>query len=296
MLRSVLFAADHMGQRSAERLGAALGRTVHALGMRRDVALDNVRRAFPAHDEAWVRDIVRRSYAHFGREMVATLRLQQAAPEAIIERTRFTGLDAIREALDAGSGVVVVTGHVGNWELSAIALAVHGIPIDIVMQRQSNPLADVTINENRKRLGVNPIDRREAPRVGLRTLRRGGLVGFAADQDARSGGVFVPFFGRPASTHRGPALLAHRAGAAMFAGTCLRAADGAYDIVVQRIDASREGDPDDVVERLTAAFTAILEQAIRSAPDQYLWQHRRWKSSPSSAGAARDEGQGGGQG
>lgn len=279
VLHSVLFAADRMGQRQAERLGAALGRTAHALGMRRDVALDNLRRAFPEHDEAWVRDIAKRSYEHFGREMIATLRLQSTTRESLIERSTVTGLDAVTEALREGSGAILVTGHLGNWEVGTACLTARGLEIDGVMQRQSNPLADARINANRERLGIQPIDRRQAAKLGLRALREGRALGFVADQDARSGGVFVPFFGRPASTHRGPALLALRSGAALFAATGIRAPDGRYDCRIVRIDESREAEPDEVVFRLTAAFTRILEAAIRTAPQQYLWQHRRWKSS-----------------
>ena len=279
VLRSVLFAADRLSQPQAERLGAALGRTVHALGMRRDVALDNLRRAFPERDEVWVRDVAKRSYEHFGREMVATLRLQSTIRASLIERSTVTGLDEVSEALRQGSGAILVTGHLGNWEVGTACLTARGLEIDGVMQRQSNPLADARINANRERLGIQPIDRRQAAKLGLRALREGRALGFVADQDARSGGVFVPFFGRPASTHRGPALLALRSGAPLFAATCIRAPDGRYDCRIVRIDESREGEPDEVVFRLTAAFTRILEAAIRTAPQQYLWQHRRWKSS-----------------
>lgn len=289
VLRAVTGLADRMGDRSAERLGERLGRAVWSLGMRRDVTLDNLRHAFPDREEDWIRDVAKRSYAHLGREMVVTLRFQNATPAEIVARTRITGLEIIREAIDAGTGVVLVTGHLGNWELSAASLAARGIPVDVVMQRQSNPLADEAINANRRRLGLNPIDRREAPRKGLRTLRNGGLLGFVADQDARSGGVFVPFFGRPASTHRGPALLALRTGAPLIAGTCIRTQGGTYDAVATPILASRDGDPDEAVERMTAAYTAVFEAAIRQAPEQYLWQHRRWKSSPSTASAPTAE-------
>jgi KDO2-lipid IV(A) lauroyltransferase len=204
-----------------------------------------------------------------------------------MERSTVHGLDAMRAAVEARTGVVIVTGHLGNWEVGSACLAARGLEMDVVMQRQSNPLADAAINANRERLGIHPIDRRHAAKLGLRTLRQGRILGFASDQDARSGGIFVPFFGRPASTHRGPALLALRTGAPLFAATGLRAPDGRYDCRLQRIEVSREGDPDGAVARLTSAYTAVLEAAIRSAPEQYLWQHRRWKSvPPSDAGAA----------
>lgn len=280
VLRAVLFAADHLSDARAEALGARLGRTVYALGTRRDVTLDNLRHAYPDRDATWIETIARRSYAHLGREMVATLRLRSTTPASLIERSTVEGLDDVREGLGEGLGAVLVTGHLGNWEVGSACLTARGLAMDGVMQRQSNPLADAAINANRERLGIHPIDRRHAAKLGLRTLREGRVLGFVSDQDARSGGVFVPFFGRPASTHRGPALLALRTGAPLFAATGIRAEDGRYDCRIQRITASREGEPEVVVERLTAAYTRVLEAAIRTAPEQYLWQHRRWKTKP----------------
>jgi KDO2-lipid IV(A) lauroyltransferase len=280
-LQSVLFLAQRMPAARAERMGERVGLAIHRLGFRLDVTLDNLRNAFPGHDEAELRNIARRSYAHLGREMVVALRLRGTTPQELIERSTVDGLDAVFHAMEAGGGVVLVTGHLGNWEVGAACLAARGVAMDVVMQRQSNPLADRTINSNRLRLGLNPIDRRRASKLGLRTLREGRVLGFVSDQDARSGGVFVPFFGRAASTHRGPALLALRTGAPMFAATGLRTPDGTYDCRIHPILAVREGQPDDAVARLTAAYTAVFEDAIRLAPEQYLWQHRRWKTRPS---------------
>jgi KDO2-lipid IV(A) lauroyltransferase len=114
-------------------------------------------------------------------------------------------------------------------------------------------------------------------------------VAFVSDQDAGRDGVFVPFFGRLASTHRGAALMAIRTGAPLFLGVPLRVAAGRYSIRVREIRTDRSGQLDDAVQRLTAAYTELLETAIRSAPDQYLWLHRRWKTRPPeerSAGGA----------
>lgn len=127
---------------------------------------------------------------------------------------------------------------------------------------------------------MRPIDRRRAPQLALRSLRAGRIVAFVADQDARGSGVFVPFFGRPASTHRGPALLALRAGSPLFLGYGIRLAPGRFLGHLERVEVDRGGEIDVAVDRLTAAFTAKLEEAIRRAPDQYFWHHRRWKTRP----------------
>ena len=114
----------------------------------------------------------------------------------------------------------------------------------------------------------------------MAALRAGRVVAFVTDQDARGSGVFVPFFGRLASTHRGPALMALRTGAPLFLGYGMRLPNGTYTGTIEEITVSRDGDMDDAVYRLTAAFTAKLEAVVRRAPEQYFWQHRRWKTRP----------------
>lgn len=275
---------------AAARLGAFLGRLAYRpFGFRRHIVEDNLRRAFPGRDMDWVRVTAAASYEHFARETLAQLRTAQLSAEQVVARTVFDGWDELQDAARAGRGVVIVAGHLGNWEMGAAAVAARGVPTDVVVQRQSNPLFDRAIVQTRAGIGLGIIDRRQAPKLALRSLRAGRVVAFVSDQDAGKDGVFVPFFGRPASTHRGAALMAIRTGAPLFLGVPLRVAAGRYVIRVREILTDRSGQLDEAVQRLTAAYTALLESAIRSAPDQYLWLHRRWKTRPPeerSAGGA----------
>ncbi|HEX7050438.1 MAG TPA: lysophospholipid acyltransferase family protein [Longimicrobiales bacterium] len=266
---------------AAGRFGALLGRIAYRpLGIRRHDVERHLRLAFPEKPERWIRATAAAAYAHLGREAMALLRLSSLDRAAVIACTEVDGLDAFQAALGRGRGLVLVTGHLGNWELGGAALAARGVPIDVVAQRQSNPLFDRRIVQARERLGMRVIERRDATRLGLRALRRGRVLAFVADQDARRAGAFVPFFGRSASTHRGPALLALRTGAAVFLGTAPRQPDGRYHIRLEEITVDRDGPLEDVVDRITAAFTHRLETAIRAAPGQYFWHHRRWKTRP----------------
>lgn len=289
--RGVIAAGRLAGVRAAERLGAALGRLAYRpLGVRRRVVEENLRRAFPERDERWIHRIAAASYAHLGREAMSMLLLSTLRPEEVVERTRVEGLDEFRDALELGRGLVLVTGHFGNWEIGGAALAARGVPLDVIAQRQSNPLFDRSIVEARERLGMRVIERRAAPKEGLRALRRGRAVAFVADQDARGAGVFVPFFGRLASTHRGPALLALRTGAPLFLGTMIRVDGGSYQVRLEEIDVQRDGETEAAIERLTAAFTHRLELAVRASPAQYFWHHRRWKTRPDQEPAAEAPG------
>lgn len=258
-------------------LGALLGDVAR---IRRDLVEANIRGAFPEHDDGWHRRIARDSYRHLGREALAMVALGASTPDEIRERTPMRGWDALKEAIDRGRGVVVVTGHFGNWEIAAAALAVRGVAFDGVVQRQRNPLVDEDIRDVRQRLGVRIIDRRRASKLVPPALSAGHAVGFVADQDAGRHGVFVPFFGRLASTHRGAALFALRARAPLFVGVAVRREDGSYDCRTEEVLVDREGPVDDVVRRMTAAFTARLEAEIRTAPEQYFWLHNRWRTRP----------------
>jgi Kdo2-lipid IVA lauroyltransferase/acyltransferase len=275
------FAARTLGARGADTVGRALGRLAHRpVGVRRAVVEQHLRSAFPERPDAWVRQTAAAAYAHLGAEAMALLRLIRAEPAELLRRTAVAGLDGLRDALAEGRGVVLTTGHLGNWEVGGAALAVRGVPLDAIAQPQENPLFEAALGSMRHRLGMRVIDRRRATPVALRALRAGRVVAFVADQDARGHGVFVPFFGRPASTHRGPALLALRTGAPVFAGTALRRGAG-YAVELTRLAAvPPASDPEEAVRRITAEFTAVLENAARTAPEQYFWFHKRWKTPP----------------
>lgn len=281
-LMSVVAFASIAGDRVSAAFGGAVGRLGYfPLRFRRKLVEGQLRLAFPDADDKWIQRTARAAYAHLGREALASIRLGRMTREDVLRRTTVSGLDEFRAVIDSGKGLVLVSGHVGNHEIGAASLAARGIPLDLVVQRQGNPLFDAALNAARRNLGMTIIDRFESPRLALKALRRGHAVGFAADQNAGKAGIFVPFFGRLASTHRGAALFAVKTESPLFLGTSLRKGTG-YDVRLQRVEVDRTGSVDDVVYRLTAAFTARLEEVVRSAPDQYLWLHRRWKTRPAN--------------
>lgn len=262
------------------RLAGAIGRLGYRpLGIRRDVVEANLRLAYPDREDDWIRNTAVAAYAHLARETIATLRCGRIGPAAALEQTDVEGLDAVRTALDAGRGVLILAGHLGNWELGGAAVAAHGLPMDAVTRRLSNPLSDAAILAARNRFGIHCIDRSEATRRGIESLRANRLLTLVADQDARDGGIFVPFFGRPASTPRGPAVLALRTGAPAFFMEPLRMSSGRLRVRLLPIDpAAARPDARADTRTITLAYVQALEAAVRRAPDQYLWHHRRWKT------------------
>ena len=268
------------GERGSAAFGEAVGRLgYYPLKFRRNVVEKNLRTAFPERGDAWIQETMRATYAHLGREALESIRLAHTTREELIARTYAVGFDEYVATFQEGKGVVIVTGHVGNHEIGAAALAARGFPLDVVIQRQQNPLFDDALNKARQRMGTGIIDRFKAPRLAIKALREGRNVGFAADQNAGKSGAFVPFFGKVASTHRGPALFAVKTGAPLIICTTLRKGN-MYEGTFQRVDVDRSGPLDEVVHNLTAAFTAKLEEVVRGAPEQYLWLHRRGKTRP----------------
>jgi KDO2-lipid IV(A) lauroyltransferase len=268
----------------ALRAGEAVGWMVGVVfRIRWNTVMDHLRLAFPDRDPAWRRSVAKASFRHLGRESVATFRMSRLDAAGVRERLEMVGFEAFDEAVAEGKGVVVLTGHFGNWEMAGASVVARGVPMDVIAQRQRNPLFDVDITRNRERLGMTVVERREALRTCLRTLRNGGVVGIVGDQNLRRGGVFVEFFGRPAATAKGAALFAVRTGAPLFVGAAKRVPGfpQRYKATVRRIEFEPTGDLEKDVLRLTKAHTRYLEETVREAPEQYFWQHRRWKTQPS---------------
>jgi KDO2-lipid IV(A) lauroyltransferase len=199
-------------------------------------------------------------------------------------RIRIRGARHLDEALALGRGVIVVTFHFGNWELAGAYLAGLGYPVSVVVQRIHNPFLDRMVADARTDAGMRTIPRGAAVRGAVRALKENRVVGILSDQDAREGGVFVPFFDRPASTPRGPAVLSLRRDAPAVTALMVRGERGSFELRIEPIEFERAGNLEEDVERFTAAYTARLEAYVRRHPEQWLWQHRRWKTTPAGTG------------
>jgi len=267
----------------ALRFGEGMGWVAGVvLGVRRKTVRAHLLQAFPDESEAWRRRVARDSFRHVGRESLATFLLGGMSRQDVLDRTEVVGLEAVQAAVDSGDGAILVTGHFGNWEIAGASLAARGVPLDVVVQRQRNPLFDADINRTRERLGMTVIQRSAAPKKVLRSLRAGRAIAIVGDQNLRRGGIFVDFFGRKASTARGAAIFALRTGSPIFLAI-IRRLPGyppRYRLTLELVAFSPSGDMEEDVLRLTEAHTRHLEEEIVRAPEQYFWQHRRWKTRP----------------
>ena len=282
-LRALIAVCRAVPAAVADRMGAALGWVVARVWRPRwEVVTQQLRMAFPGEDAGWRHRVARRSYAHFSAEAVGMFRLVGARRAEILARTRLNGGEVLEKAAREGRGVMLVSGHLGNWEVGTAGVVARGFPMDIVAARQRNVLFDRYLTRARERLGMKVIPREEAQRDVLASLREGRVIGIMGDQDARRAGIFVDYFGRPASTARGPAVLSTRAGATVATFHTIRRAGWKprYDIHIEPVEVASGGRGRAAVAAVTQAFTARLEERVRQYPEQYLWHHRRWKTAP----------------
>jgi KDO2-lipid IV(A) lauroyltransferase len=265
-------------------LGLAVGRRLGdvlwwTLPRRRSVALRNLQRCFGAEQSAAeIRRLGRRSFQHVGMNLVEACRYLLRPTDVMLSRVRVEGREHLQAAASQGRGVLVLTAHYGNWELLAAAHGLSGLPLSFVTRPLDHPLLDSLAARFRRRSGAELIIKRQAVREVLGALRRQRMVGILLDQNAtRAEGVFVPFFGSPASTSKGLALLALRTGAPVVPIVLRREPDGGH---CMDVGAALPPPPDGEVITYTAMFNRVLEAIIRREPEQWLWMHDRWRTRP----------------
>ena len=268
-------------------LGAALG-TVGYLGdgAHRRRAVENLLRAGMAPDEAVARRMARRVFQNLGRSFADVCRIRRRSDAEVATGVRFEGYQQIRDAKARGRGVILITAHLGAWELLPVASALQGDPIHVVVRPMDNATLDRAITAIRARGGNGVIRKQDLMRAGLRLLKAGDTLGILIDQNiAAREGVFVQFFGRPACTTYAPALLALRTGAAVIPVTIFREGPGRHVIVVEKpIELRRSGNLRDDLQENTARFTRAIEAFVRRRPEDWFWVHRRWKTQPPPPG------------
>jgi Kdo2-lipid IVA lauroyltransferase/acyltransferase len=283
MLRGAVGAMRALPLDTARWLGAVVTTTGYApLGIRRAVVVRQIAAAFPGLSDADVRRLARRSYAHLGRVSVETALLPTLGREGVLSLfDGAEGFDRIEAAHTAGRGIILITGHFGNWELAGAYVAARGVPIEVITRRMNNPLFDAYLTRTRERSGMRVIHDADAVRRIPRAFRDGHAVAFVADQGVLGlASTFVPFFGRPAKTPRGPAVFALRFGVPVFFCAAVREASRRYRFLVSPVEVTDAGDREADVDAVVTQFTGILERCVRRYPEQYFWHHRRWKRQP----------------
>ncbi len=280
-----------LGQMMSVEQSYAFARGLAALLYRvdtrhRKVGMENLRLAFgDAYTEDQRDAIVRGVYRHFCMMLMEILHIpRKLHPTTWRRHIRLVGYRPILERLLQGGPIIMVTGHYGNWEMAGYLFGLFGFPPNSVARTLDNPHLERFLRTFRQRTGQTLIAKNGGYDRMLEVLRTGKVLSFIADQDAGSRGMFVDFFGRPASTHKAIALLAIEHKAPILVGCARRVGPGfRYEIVCEQIiDPTELTGTSDDVRLLTQRYTSAIERFIRRDPTQYLWLHRRWKHQPSA--------------
>jgi len=297
-LRGLLFAVGKLPPRFARELFAAVGSLYVRLGGPRVAdARINLQLAFPERTDAAREKILIESFANLGRSFaeVCLMHVELSRQEPgrgnapLFDRVSVEGRENLakisRESRERGA--LVVSAHLGSWEFCVAALAQQGLPISVIQHGFENPHIERVVTGWREQAGLETLTMGSASLGLFRALARGRFVGLLMDQNARRDeGVFAPFFSRPACTRSGPIALAMAREIPVLPVFFFRLGKSGEHIArigPPLILESAEDDPEKALVRNVERINATIEAAIREAPEQWIWSHRRFKTQPPGA-------------
>ncbi len=267
-------------RQKALALGKALGRvSMKVLPSRYRLAKDNMIAALPELSAAEIETNIRKNFEHIGICGVEMLRFDMFQSGAGVEEEIFhsEGMPFLEEALALDRGVLLLSAHLGFWEVGSFALAEHDVQVDIVAKPLKNPLTERYFSELRKNFGAEILSSRKGARRILQSLKSKHVVGILLDQHiSPPGSVAVNFFGRPAFTTTAVANMAMKLQVPVVPVFCLRQPDNSYHTWAEPM-LLLSGEGEDAVVENTQYLTDIIETAIRKDVSQWFWMHKRWR-------------------
>lgn len=280
LLRGIGIVAYRLTHEQRTRLGCQAGDFLRKINpYRRRITLGNLRRAFPDRDEEWIQTTARASYQNLGVTFLELLTLPHITPSEARAMISFRGTELIEAKIAQGHGVVLISGHLSNWELLAFAFPLYtNIPTSLIVAPPSNRYVDEYLKWYRSRTGNRILPMHKVARTIIERLANGEAIAMLADQAATEHDALIPFLGTPAPTYEAPAAIALKRNVPLFAIYAVRDGEGHYTAEVQPIphddlEADKEG-----IAELTRRHVAALEEKIRQYPDLWAWQLRRWKT------------------
>ncbi len=282
MMRNTVAAVLLLPRATARRVTDWLGKLAYVADrpQRKAASLANIQRAFPGLPRDQAVGLLRRAYSHLVTSIYDSVAFSRAAAGGACDGLlEVVGLDRLRPARP-GCGLVFVTGHFGTWEVLGAVASLLGYPVWSVRRPFENQFVEAYVLQLRGTTGQRLLPKRGSFRQMVRLLQRGENVALLVDQDARRHGIFVDFFGRPASTTTAPARLALRTGAAVAFVYCERLGERFRVTIGDVIRPESGADPREETRRITQRLTTDIEQVVRTSPDKWLWLHQRWKTYP----------------
>jgi len=257
-----------------------LGRVANILRVRRSIIAKNLLIAFPDMTDDQRKLMIDTIYTNFGRFLGEWLLLNKQS-DLVIKDVKIEGIEIFSEAFRQGKGVLCCSAHLGHWEILAAAVAgIEGVNLSIIRRKLNNTRFDRWFTDMHERVHVQDIIKGSSMREILKRLRRSEIVGMLVDQSGRGAGVWVPFFGRPSSFHRGPGIIVSRMKCPAVIAFCIPDKDGKWIIRFEELKVPVTGNLDTDTYLVMSEYARHLEAVIREFPERYFWFHHRWKTIP----------------
>ena len=248
--------------------------------VRRNVTSDNLKHSFPEKTEKELNQLAKNVFFHFSRVAIEHILMPKLIHQGMGKYIGSANWNVLEKTFAEKKGVLVLSGHFGNWEILASVIPLKGFPFWAVAAEQRNKKIDNMINEHRNLAGIKLILRHQAKTAIPKIFKNGEIVLLLCDQDAGKNGIFVPFFGRLASTPPGPAVYSIRNKVPIVYATTIFF-NGKYDLYFERLNfPEKTGGFKKNIKQITASHANRLERDIRRFPEQWLWLHKRWKTPP----------------
>ncbi|MFZ9814674.1 MAG: lysophospholipid acyltransferase family protein [Candidatus Kapaibacteriota bacterium] len=260
--------------------GKGLGRLLMLLSSKRvAITKDNIIKAFPEEQSTFHDKVLKGSYQNLGIVLLEISAMHFMSNQMIASYMSFENISLIEHILQRGKGIVIISGHLANWEYLAFTAGIHARKsFLLVAKEQKNPFVHAAITELRTRGGNTTVSMEHAAKPLVKSLLHNEPIALLIDQaadpqkDAR-----IPFFGRDAIVFESPAALALRFQTPLVFAVPVRNNDGKYIVTLTEIPIEDLNNTPEDIKILTKRHTAFLESAIRNHPDQWTWQHNRWK-------------------
>lgn len=293
VFQTLVCIVDCLSPRASARLAEQLAWIIHYVLPRKwtryKVAHENVKLAFgDRYSDAEIEALVYRMWIHLFRTVAEIVQsVRKLHIHSYRDSVQFADFTRTNEAVCSGRRVITLGAHFGNWEIGPSLFGIWGFPMGIVARELDNPYLHEWFRRYREMTGHRLMMKSGGYDDMTTLLQKGGNLGMLCDQDAGPRGLFVDFFGRPASTFKSIALLALEYDALIIVGYAFRRPDTFdkspwvnFEVGCEALIDPRTISGSDPVGEITRQYTAALERAIRRAPEQYFWVHRRWKSEP----------------
>jgi KDO2-lipid IV(A) lauroyltransferase len=263
-------------------IGRRCGDLVYFLNSRRRaIAYANLKSAFPEKPAHEIKGILRSHFENLGMSIVELLKLPVLGRRYIDRHIAIKNPERIKEALDKGKGVIFLSAHFGNWEIASLVVNAKGYRMSVFVREQKHKRLNALLNRYREMTGSRVITKGFSVRNIIRTLNNNGIVAMLADQDAGANGVFVDFLGRPASMAQGPVSFGLKTGAVILPTFMRRIGYNNHVLEMgEPLELVNTGEKEKDMKLNLEKITGVFESFLKKFPEEWLWSHKRWKSTP----------------